>query len=138
MPSSRSFRRPSTVLAVDDHPLLLRTIQAVLERDGHRLLTASTGQVALDVCRHDAIDVIVLDVMMPGMTGIEVADRLRGNPLTFTIPILFCTASGDLVPSRLTADESIDVIAKPFEVTALRQAVRRLMAGGNPARLAFG
>jgi CheY-like chemotaxis protein len=137
-PRSRTFRRPTTVLVVDDHPLMLATIRTTLEREGYRVLVASNGAAALDVCRADVVDLVVLDHEMPGMNGLQVAERLRSNPLTFAIPILFTTSSTDSLSVRFVDGRwTVATISKPFRAAQLRESVARLVSVRYEGSLAF-
>ncbi len=120
----------STVLAVDDDRLMLSVVRNVLEEDGHRVLTAGSGFRALDALSVEAVDIVVLDVLMTGLSGIEVCDELRRTARTSLIPILFCTGSPELLPRRVTTAKqaAVEVLAKPFEGSSLQKAVRRLLS----------
>jgi CheY-like chemotaxis protein len=119
-----------TVLAVDDDRLLLSVVRNVLEEDGHRVLTAASGFRALDTLSFETVDLVVLDVLMPGLNGIEVCDELRRSAHTSQLPILFCTGSPQLLPRRVTSarQAAVEVLAKPFEGASLQEAVRRLLS----------
>lgn len=105
------------ILVVDDEPLLCRMISAMLKRAGYMATTASNGTLALEAVEADPPDLITLDVMMPDMSGIDVARKLREDDETAEIPIVFVTAldrsvSADL---RTLADQpGIYHIDKPF------------------------
>jgi adenylate cyclase len=71
---------PVTVLAVDDQPANLRLLDAVLTPRGHRILTASSGVEALALLETEDIDLVLLDIVMPGMDGQEVCRRIRSTP----------------------------------------------------------
>jgi CheY-like chemotaxis protein len=123
-------RRIPTVLLVDDRHLMLVTLRMMLEADPYRLLTASNGAKALDLCRADCVDLVVLDVVMPGMDGVQVADRLRANALTCTIPIVFSTATPEALPTRFLSSRPADVklVPKPVDEIVLRQTIARMLS----------
>ena len=110
---------PVTVLAVDDQPANLRLLDAVLTPRGHRILTASSGVEALALLETEDIDLVLLDIVMPGMDGHEVCRRIRSTPLTEFLPVVMITASGS--EQRLAALESgaDDFITKPFDQSEL-------------------
>ena len=83
------------ILVVDDIPANVRLLEAKLMAEYFEVLTASDGPSALEVDNAQAPDLILLDVMMPGMDGFEVAERLRANPKTRHIPIVMITALTD-------------------------------------------
>ena len=81
-----------TVLAVDDQQANLRLLDAVLSPRGYDVLTATSGQEALDVLGSAPVDVVLLDVQMPGMDGCEVCRRIRQDPRTEFLPVVMITA----------------------------------------------
>src|SRR5689334_8554882 len=84
---------PIRVLVVDDIAANLRLLDAVLTPRGFVVQTASSGQAALDVIAEDDIDVVLLDVNMPGMTGYEVCRRIREDAHTALLPVVMVTAA---------------------------------------------
>jgi len=116
------------ILLVDDMPANLHVLVAAL-RDDHRIKTATSGAAALDlVARDDRPQLILLDVMMPDMSGIEVLRRLRGNAETRDIPVIFISADtseqSQLEGLDLGAD---DYLTKPVVTTVLRARVRNIL-----------
>lgn len=106
---------PVTVLAVDDQPPNLRLLDAVLTPRGYVVVPASSGQEALSLLAERDIDLVLLDVVMPGMDGHQVCRRIRANKRTTYLPVVMVTASG--IQQRLTALESgaDDFVIKPFD-----------------------
>jgi phosphate regulon transcriptional regulator PhoB len=134
----------SDVLVVEDEPDIRSLIVHHLERDGYRCRTAASGGEALARVRSSAPDLIVLDLMLPGMDGLEVCRRLRGDPATAAVPIIMLTAKADevdrIVGLEMGAD---DYLAKPFStkelVARVRAVLRRARPGEAPSRpLAVG
>ncbi len=114
--------RKATVLAVDDTPANLIALEAVLQRD-FKLLTAGSGQEALDLLeKHPHVDVILMDLQMPGMDGFEAASRVKRLPGCEDIPIVFVTAhySDDAFVKRGYQVGGIDYFAKPYDPDLLR------------------
>ena len=111
----------SKVLVVEDDPTILETVAYNLERDGHHVLTAADGVVGLELARAEHPDLVVLDVMLPGMSGLDVCRILRQEQ---TVPILMLTArdaEADKIQGLdLGAD---DYITKPFSMRELRARV---------------
>jgi len=112
------------ILAVDDEASNLQLLRQILQ-DHYRLLFAKDGARALDLARQERPDLILLDVMMPGMSGYEVCAALKANPETAAIPVIFVTALTD------TADElegfeagAVDYITKPVSPPIVRARVR--------------
>src|SRR5690349_8502977 len=111
----------SMVLIVDDEYIGRETLQSVLEGEGYQLEMAENGMQAIEKAKKLLPDVILLDVMMPGMTGFEVCQRIRSDPEIAEIPIIVLTALDDR-ESLLTALKSgaDDFISKPFDRYELR------------------
>lgn len=120
---------PPTVLVVDDDPEIVTMVGLRLSKRGYRILTASDGNEALEVARRERPALIVLDVMMPGRTGWEVARALRQDPVTEKAKIVMLTAIGEAVNSMTSplygADAYID---KPFDFAKLEATIARLLA----------
>ena len=115
-----------TVLVVDDDPGIVELLAMALECEGYSVI-AALGREALVMAETLHVDVILLDVMMPGMDGIEMSRRLRLNPMTAPIPIVAMSALHNLdqTASSVLAD---DRIAKPFHLKDLYEIVRRCCA----------
>ena len=85
------------ILAVDDEAHILELLSFNLEASGYRVVTAATGEDALVVCAHERPAMVLLDIMLPGIDGMEVCRRLKSAPTTADIPIIMLTAKGDEV-----------------------------------------
>lgn len=106
----------SKILAVDDVPANLDVLSQSLEADGYNVLVATSGETALDLVRRIEPDLILLDVMMPGIDGFETCRRLKAQENTQDIPVIFLTARSELegVLEGFLAG-GIDYISKPFQ-----------------------
>ena len=127
-----------TVLVVDDDPAVARMLARTLDAEGFRTVTAADGGQALSAVERERPDALVLDVVMPGMDGIDVTHRLRGRGLA--VPILMLTAR-DAVADRVRGLEAgaDDYLSKPFAAEELVARVRALLRRGSAARtLGFG
>ena len=113
------------ILVVDDEPVLLETLRYNLARAGHEVRTAADGLSALTIARREAPDLIVLDVMLPGMDGFEVCRTLRQES---PVPILMLTARDEeldkLLGLELGAD---DYLTKPFSMRELLARVKAML-----------
>ncbi len=117
------------ILIVDDDTDTLRLVGLMLQRQGYEVVTASNGPQALQKAEEEEPDLILLDVMMPGMDGYEVARRLRSNPITANTPILMFTAKSQ-IDDKLVGFESgaDDYLTKPTHPAELQAHVRALLA----------
>jgi putative two-component system response regulator len=115
----------ATILIVDDEPANLSVLSHLL-RPGYHVRAANSGENALRVATSEPHpDLILLDVMMPGMDGYSVLERLRSNPATADIPVIFVTALSDLDDEeRGLALGAVDYIAKPIKPTLVMARVR--------------
>ncbi len=114
------------VLVVDDEPAIANLAKVYLTNRGFSVTTANSGPDALGVVADDPPDVVVLDVMMPGMDGWEVAGKLKGDPVTRHIPILMLTALGFGEESRPEFANIDEYYTKPFDGPTLVKIVRNL------------
>jgi len=111
------------VLVVDDQPLPMELLVQTL-CDDYQLYMATSGEQALALCRSDPPDLVLLDVLMPGMDGFSVCKALKANPATAAIPVIFVTARAD--PGQETHGLSlgaVDFIAKPINPAVVRARV---------------
>lgn len=123
--------RPATVLCVDDDRIVLGFCSDALERHGFRTIVASDGTSGIELARRDRPDVILLDVMMPGMNGFDVCRRLRAEPSLRDTPIILLTASEDpdlAVKSREAGATSS--MRKPWSAGSVISAVEQAL--GRP------
>jgi PAS domain S-box-containing protein len=117
--------RPLPILLVDDQPENLRTLEAVLEPLGYPLVTASSGHGALRTLLEQDFAMILLDVRMPGLDGLETAELIKQRGRTRDIPIVFLTAARDEVTdiARGYGVGAVDYVLKPFDPGLLRSKV---------------
>jgi DNA-binding response OmpR family regulator len=118
-----------TVLVADDDPDLLTLMARRLSRAGYRVLTASDGADAWAVAVRELPHLVLLDVMMPGLTGVEVAQRLGAHDATSAIPVILISAShpSDIADDGL-AGGAIDFIRKPFAAHELTDRVQAALS----------
>ena len=122
---SASRRNGPTILVCDDEPSLRELVRAVLGPQ-YEFVEADDGQRALALARELRPDLIVLDLMLPGMSGIEVLDVLRGDPALASIPVIVVTAWSHAEASALVAGAD-RFVPKPFDPQALETAVEELL-----------
>ncbi len=112
------------ILIVDDEPLNLKVLKQVLQ-DDYRLSFAKNGMDALELVKKERPGLILLDVMMPGMTGFEVCQKLKSDPETQTIPVIFVTALADETDeSQGFKSGGVDYINKPISPAIVRARVK--------------
>jgi len=118
----------STILVVDDVPANLHLLLNMF-KDAYRVRVAQSGEKALEICQSDhPPDLVLLDIMMPGMDGFEVARRMREHPSSETIPVIFVTAMTDN-DARLKGLElgAVDFVTKPIDPDVLKPRVRNFL-----------
>ncbi|MCR4540844.1 EAL domain-containing response regulator [Pseudomonas sp. 18.1.10] len=118
----------ATLLIVDDEPQVRKLLETLLQYEGYHTLSVGSGEEALALVAEQAPDLILLDIMMPGMDGFEVANQLKGNPATANIPIIMLSALSE--PSaRLSGLQTgaEEFISKPVERVELWLRVRNLL-----------
>ena len=115
-----------TILAVDDQPANLRLLDAVLSPRGYRVVNASSGDQALGLLPSSGADLVLLDIVMPGIDGYEVCRRIRSAPETAFLPVVMITASGNQEKTRAIEAGADDFVSKPFDQNELLARVASL------------
>ncbi|MFZ5516249.1 MAG: response regulator [Candidatus Zhuqueibacterota bacterium] len=115
MEISQAPNNQSLILIVDDTPTNLQVLGSLLKRNGYKVVLSKSGKEAIEFVRKKKIDLILLDIMMPEMSGFEVCEQLKSDESTRDIPVLFITALTDS-NSKLKAFEAggMDYVTKPF------------------------
>ena len=117
------------VLIVEDENNIALALETVLGREGWHLSRQSDGEAAWEAIRADPPDLVLLDVMLPGVSGYEICQRIRLDPALAATRILMMTARGNAVERRKGLALGADgFIAKPFDLRALMAEARRLVA----------
>ena len=117
--------KPKTVLVVDDEPRLVRYVRANLESVGYRVLSAHEGKTAIDLAEVENPDLVMLDLVLPGLDGFEVCRRIREFS---SVPIIFLTAKGEEADKVKGLDLGADdYITKPFGAEELLARVRAVL-----------
>jgi CheY-like chemotaxis protein len=116
-----------TILVVDDLPQNVRLLDAVLSPRGYEVLTAGSGQQALDLLDQHHPDLVLLDIVMPGLDGYEVCRRIRQNPATAFLPVVMVTASGNQEKVQAIEAGADDFVTKPFDQAELLARVQSLV-----------
>jgi two-component system, OmpR family, response regulator len=122
----------STILLVDDEDAVQKLLAYPLERDGFRVVQARDGEEALERFGHEHVDLVVLDVMLPKLDGLEVCKRLRAAS---SVPIIMLTARDDELDKVLGLELGADdYITKPFSIREFRSRVRALLRRATAPR----
>lgn len=115
-----------TVLVVDDQPANIRLLDAILVPRGYEVRTASSGEEALKILAEQDLDLVLLDIVMPGMDGYEVCRRIRERPETAFLPVVMVTASGDKQKVKALESGADDFVTKPINQSELLARVASL------------
>lgn len=116
------------VLVVDDEPKIVQTLQDRLEMNNFQVLAGYDGREGLDLAIEHSPDIILLDIIMPFMDGLEMLEKLRENPQTKNIPVIMLTArsqQSDVARAENCGIE--DYIVKPFNITELLEKIELLV-----------
>lgn len=117
--------RKATIMVVDDTPENLVLLARILKPEGYKVLTLPDGKLAIDAVRRQPPDLILLDVMMPGMDGYEVCSILKADKGTGSIPVIFISALSDpLDKVKAFNSGAVDYITKPFNLMEVNARVR--------------
>jgi two-component system, OmpR family, response regulator MprA len=128
------------VLVVDDDPLILEVLRTVLDLEEFRVTTATDGTSGLAMLAQDRPDVVVVDVMMPGLDGLEVCRRIKSDPATANVPVVLLTARDRVEDQQAGEAAGCDAyLTKPFsplyliDVIADIRTGQSATGGGTPA-----
>lgn len=127
--------RSSTILLVDDEPTIRDLTRRILALEGYTVLEAGDGETALELFAANTPDLVLLDVMMPGIDGIETCRRIQALPNGVTIPILIVTALEDQNTLRRAFEAgATDFITKPVQWVVMKHRIKRLLTTGKLQR----
>jgi len=124
---------PGHILAVDDDDLIRRLVQFNLQRAGYRVTPARDGLEALEQIEQERPDLVLLDVNMPRLDGIELLRRLRADPGTATLPVVMLTAKAqdeDILEGKRSGADYY--LTKPFSPTELLAVVQEVLGAPSP------
>ena len=121
------------ILLVDDEPLIVKGLKFALESDGYETDSAGDGEQALEKIQNGNFDLILLDVMLPKMSGIEVCQAVREKS---DVPIIMLTAKGDDMDKILGLEYGADdYITKPFNILEVKARIKAIMRRTSPERV---
>ena len=120
------------ILVVDDEEHILELLEYNLEQEGYQALKADTGEKALDILKKEEVDLVILDWMLPGMSGIDVLKKIRSSENHSQLPVILLTAKGGeiskVVGLEIGAD---DYLTKPFGVHELFARIKAVLRRSN-------
>jgi len=125
----------NTVLIADDEPNIVISLEFLLEQDGYRVLVARDGHEALEAIERELPGLVLLDVMLPGLSGYDVCQRIRQNPAWAKVRVIMLTARGrEVEVTKGLALGANAYVTKPFSTRELLDEVRRQLGGaaGSP------
>ena len=120
--------RPARILVVEDNPMNMELVVDLLKLQGYEVLSAQTGQDALEILDSEQFDLVLMDVQLPGMDGLTVTRKLKENPNTRDIPVVALTAhamKGD--EERMLNHGCAGYIAKPIDTRAFPEEVAKFV-----------
>ena len=117
------------VMVVDDESDILFTVGRMLEMSGYIVIKATDGKDCLKKLNELTPDLVLLDIMMPEMSGWDVAAKIKENPSWCDIPIIFLTAKGDTMSIGMGGMTAVDYIIKPFNIKDLRSRIEKALKG---------
>ena len=131
MPEVPSDPGPSRILVVDDEPHIRRVLSAVFGSEGYDVETAVDGVACMETLKSSTVDLIILDLMLPGASGLEILSKIRTSPEHRDTPVVILTAKGqDTDREAALAGGANDFLTKPFSPKKLLARIDELL-GGN-------
>lgn len=121
---------PHRILVVDDEPDVVLIVKTTLQAEGYDVASATNGKDALEEAFETRPDLIVLDVMMPGMTGFDVLRELKAHEKTATVPVVMLTGVSDKKKIQEALESGIDYfVVKPFDFDDLLSKIKQALEG---------
>jgi DNA-binding response OmpR family regulator len=128
------LRKRVVVIGEDDEPIAILLHDAISDAGGYQAVVVADGALVLETVRQVQADLLILDIMMPGLTGFEVYDRVQSDPDIKAMPVLFVSAATAAYQEEIKSRKIDNVIDKPFDLNELLDRVRVLCppdAGGK-------
>jgi CheY-like chemotaxis protein len=123
------YKMAKKILVVDDEPHMIALVKAILSEEKYDVTTASDGKEGLKILEKLKPDLVILDMMMPGMSGREVCEKIRSNPKTKSLKVAFLTVArfSEVGKKELDKMNVSDYITKPFENADLVKRVKKIV-----------
>jgi len=115
------------IMIVDDEEDIRISVGQIFEISGYEVTKAEDGNDCINKLEQETPDIVILDIMMPGMSGWDVAARIKENPKWNNIPIVFLTAKGDEMSIGMGGLASEEYIVKPFDIIKLKERVEEIL-----------
>ncbi len=117
------------IMVVDDEESLIELVSAVMEEENYEVITAMSGEECLEKLKAEKPDLIILDMMMPGMSGREVCEKIKANPKTKDLKVAFLTVAkfSETGKNTLTEMKVLDYITNPFYNDDLKKRVKKMI-----------
>ncbi len=125
-------RKRVVVIGEDDEPIAVLLRDALNDEPGYQAVVVPDGALLLDTVRQVHADLLILDIMMPGLNGFEIYDKVRDDPEIRKMPVLFVSAATKQFEPEFTQREITEVIAKPFDLNDFLDRVRTLCPPHDP------
>jgi DNA-binding response OmpR family regulator len=120
---------PKKILIIDDEKLIVKATSLVIRLGGYQVSSAFNGEEGLKIAAEVMPDLILLDIMMPGMDGWQVLEKLKAEPVLSNIPVIIFTAKEHIKGKQKSLEAgAIDFISKPFEPDDLMQTIRNVFS----------
>ena len=131
MPDEPAGTSGGRILVVDDEPHIRRVLEAMLGKEGFEVHSASDGEEGLTAIASGGVDLVILDLLMPGTHGLEVLAKIRSDPQRGTTPVIILTAKGqDTDREAAFAGGADDFMTKPFSPKKLVARIREILSAG--------
>jgi two-component system cell cycle response regulator len=118
-----------TILLIEDDPLSARLVDLILKSEGHQVIMVQDGLRGLEIAQKASLDLILLDLMLPGIDGFEVLRRLRADPKTANLKVVVVSAKSQPADKEKAAELGIDhYLTKPYRKIELLEVVRSLLS----------
>jgi DNA-binding response OmpR family regulator len=119
---------PKKILIVEDDPSFSRAINHIIEKEGYDVITANNGLTGLRMAQGEKPDLLILDVMLPGLDGFEICNRLRRDPPTATLPIIMLSAKGQEADKTMGLKVGAnEYLTKPVDRALLLEKITALL-----------
>ena len=130
MPEVPTTPGSGRILVVDDEPHIRRVLSAILGSNGYQVTMASDGTEGLAELGSEEVDLVILDLMMPGASGLEILSKIRADPLRAETPVIILTAKGqDTDRDAALAGGANDFLTKPFSPKKLLARIEEILGG---------